>query len=178
MAACGGAGRPEGIVVSSGRRPCERPPPAGAARAGVLDRVAPMQWDRTVRPLTAELLFEREHELALVALAVGRAAEGAGSVVLVDGAAGVGKTRLLREASARAEATGIRVLAATGGEVERDLGWGVARAVLGGAVDSGGRDWSGAARLALPLFREGGPAAEVSLGGLLHGLYWICPARR
>jgi DNA-binding CsgD family transcriptional regulator len=132
-----------------------------------------MQWYRQVRPLTAQLLFERDRELALIALAARRAAGGDGSVVLVDGPAGVGKTRLLQEATARAEASGSHVLAATGGAVERDLGWGVARALLGSAVGSGGHGWSGAARLALPIFSEAQVVAEVSLGAMLHGLYWM-----
>ena len=50
-----------------------------------------------------ELLLERERELELIELAAARAAEADASMVLIEGSAGVGKTRLLREAAARVE---------------------------------------------------------------------------
>jgi DNA-binding CsgD family transcriptional regulator/tetratricopeptide (TPR) repeat protein len=54
-------------------------------------------------------LLERESELASIAEAIAAASSGEGSVVLVSGEAGIGKTSLLREALSRAEG-GARVL--------------------------------------------------------------------
>src|SRR5579871_1257574 len=46
-------------------------------------------------------LLERDEELAVLGTAVARAAEGAGSVVLVGGEAGIGKTSLVRALAER-----------------------------------------------------------------------------
>jgi DNA-binding CsgD family transcriptional regulator len=129
--------------------------------------------DGVVSVATAELLLERDDELALVDLAAARAAEGNGSVAIAEGPAGVGKTRLLREAAARARPGRFRVLWATGGELERNLGWGIVRRLFGAAVESGEHRWRGAARLALPIFSDGRLQPDVSLGAMLHGLEWM-----
>lgn len=55
------------------------------------------------------------------------AAAGASRAVLLEGPAGIGKTALLQAARRRAEGEGLRVLAARGGELERDLSLGIAR---------------------------------------------------
>jgi DNA-binding CsgD family transcriptional regulator len=120
-----------------------------------------------------ELLLERERELKLIAAALVRAADGEGAVVVVEGAAGVGKTRLLCEAAVRADGCGADSLVTTGGELERDLGWGVVRGLLARAVETGSARWEGAAKLALPIFSHTTAAAEVSLGAVLHGLFWM-----
>jgi DNA-binding CsgD family transcriptional regulator len=118
-------------------------------------------------------LLERDRELTVLEQAAARATEGNGSVVLVEGPAGVGKTRLLREAAARAEATGLRVLSATGGEVEQELGWGIVRRLFASTIESGELQWSGAARLALPIFNDARLPSDASLGAMLHGLHWM-----
>jgi DNA-binding CsgD family transcriptional regulator len=120
-----------------------------------------------------EALLEREGELELIAGALERAACGEGAVVLVEGVAGVGKTRLLREAASCAVGAGAQVMLATGGEVERDLGWGVARGLLAGAFEREGARWTGAAKLAGPIFSDVGLTGEASLGAMLHGLFWM-----
>lgn len=66
--------------------------------------------------LVSPVLVGRERELTRLAAAYDRAAAGEPSVVLVVGEAGVGKSRLVADATARAEAAGARVLA--GGCVE------------------------------------------------------------
>src|SRR5258707_13409791 len=48
-------------------------------------------------------------------------------VVLLEGPAGIGKTELLRAVRRHAEGAGLRVLAARGGELERELSLGIAR---------------------------------------------------
>jgi DNA-binding CsgD family transcriptional regulator len=122
---------------------------------------------------TPELLLERDRELELIELAAARAADADGSMVLIEGAAGVGKTRLLREAAARGETSGFRVLSATGGEVEHELGWGIVRQLFGSTVESGEHQWSGAARLSLPIFSAARLPTDASLGAVLHGLHWM-----
>jgi predicted ATP-dependent serine protease len=122
---------------------------------------------------TPELLLERHRELELIELAAARAADADGSMVLIEGAAGVGKTRLLREAAARGETSGFRVLSATGGEVEHELGWGIVRQLFGSTVESGEHQWSGAARLSLPIFSAARLPTDASLGAVLHGLHWM-----
>jgi predicted ATPase len=78
----------------------------------------------------AEELIERETEVALISEALARAAEGAGSVVLVEGPAGIGKTRLLRAIRAVAEERGVLVLRASAGELEGDFAYGVVHQLL------------------------------------------------
>jgi predicted ATPase len=71
-------------------------------------------------------LLERTFELAQLEEAVAATAAGQPRVVLIEGPAGIGKTALLRAARKLAEAAGLRVLTARGGELERELGLGIA----------------------------------------------------
>src|SRR5437764_15320526 len=96
-----------------------------------------MHLDGGVSLRAPELLLERDRELELIELAAARAAEADASMVLIEGSAGVGKTRLLREAAARVENHGFRVLSATGGEVERHPGWGIGRQPFGSTAGAG-----------------------------------------
>ncbi|MBS1678016.1 MAG: AAA family ATPase [Actinobacteria bacterium] len=72
-------------------------------------------------------LFEREHELARLSLAFERAIAGSGSLVHVEGPAGIGKTGLLAAARELAGARDLAVLSASGGELERDFAYGIVR---------------------------------------------------
>ena len=72
-------------------------------------------------------LLERELELETLAAAVGAAALGTASLVLVEGPAGIGKSRLLAEARALARESELCVRSARGGELERDFPFGVVR---------------------------------------------------
>src|SRR5207248_688552 len=50
-----------------------------------------------------------------------------GGIVLIEGLAGVGKTRLLRETATKANGAGAVVLQARGSELEHDFAFGVVR---------------------------------------------------
>jgi DNA-binding CsgD family transcriptional regulator len=134
-----------------------------------------------VKCAEGRLLLEREGELAELDGAIGRARDAAGGVVLVDGPAGIGKTRLLDESCARARAAGLDVLTARGGELERGYAFGVVRQLLESRVarasaEDRGELLSGAAVLADAVFSA---PASPSLAGtdtpqtVLHGLYWL-----
>ena len=82
-------------------------------------------------------------------------ATGAARVVVVEGAAGLGKTRLLRQA--RSLATGLTVLSASGSELEHEFGFGVVRQLLERA------DGVGAST----------PPAGGERFATLHALYWL-----
>ncbi len=70
--------------------------------------------------LISPVLVGREPELSILLAALERAAGGEGAVVVVGGEAGVGKTRLVEEAAARAARTG-RVLSGACVEVGGDV---------------------------------------------------------
>jgi DNA-binding CsgD family transcriptional regulator len=128
-------------------------------------------------------LVERESERAALDRAVGEAASGRGSGVLIEGPPGIGKTALLEAARESAAQQGLSVLEAHGGELERELGFAVARGLFVPALRAVGEDdrpdlLAGAAEFAAgPLGldpRIAGPAAAPSDAAILHGLYWLC----
>ena len=57
-------------------------------------------------------LLEREAETAQIGRGLDAAAAGAGGVIVIDGAAGIGKTALMDEAASLAEARGMVVQSA------------------------------------------------------------------
>jgi DNA-binding CsgD family transcriptional regulator len=138
------------------------------------------QAPQGVRP-AAEPLLEREGELAQLGAALAEARGGGGQALLIEGPAGIGKTRLLSEASAAAAAQGLRVLVARGGELERDFGFGVVRQLLEPVLAHAGRAerrelLAGAAGLAETVFAppdEEVVATDDTTHAVLHGLYWL-----
>ncbi|MCX5195599.1 LuxR family transcriptional regulator [Streptomyces sp. NBC_00249] len=76
---------------------------------------------------TTRPLFHRDKELDLItdAMDATHHGSGGGSVVIVTGGLGTGKTALLRALPERAERRGIRVVTASGAVFERDFGFGV-----------------------------------------------------
>lgn len=83
-------------------------------------------------PDTVELI-ERSDDLASVEGALEAAGAGEGSLTLVRGPAGIGKTALLGAASELARARGLTLLKATGTELEREFPFGVVRQLYGTA---------------------------------------------
>jgi DNA-binding CsgD family transcriptional regulator len=130
--------------------------------------------------LSAGRLLERDREVALLEELVDGAAEGDARLAIVEGPAGIGKTRLVTQARAQGAAVGMRVLTARGGELEREFPFGVARQLFEPLlVDEELRDrlLEGAAELAGtvvgPLSDDGAaPLGDTSFAAL-HGLYWL-----
>jgi predicted ATPase len=127
-------------------------------------------------------LLERETELAAIDDALRAAGDGSGCTLIVEGAAGIGKTRLLDEACSIASDAGMHVLGARGGEFERAFPFGVVRQLFEGPLQSmpgPDRDaiLTGAAARAGDLLIDGNaapaaldPGADESFA-IQHGLY-------
>ena len=75
-------------------------------------------------------LLERAREHAALVAALDRAVAGRGSVVVIEGAAGVGKTALVGLAARLAAARGATVLCARGSEIEREVPLSTLRGLL------------------------------------------------
>jgi AAA ATPase domain len=128
---------------------------------------------------TTSSLLERDLQVALLKALAGSAGEGEGRFVVIEGTAGIGKTRLLGEARAIARAAGMRVLAARGGELEGEFAYGIVRQLfepLLGSAAPGLRAelCSGPAALIEPLFAPSGAGAQESAAegsfAIVHGL--------
>jgi predicted ATPase len=98
-------------------------------------------------------LIERDAERATLDEALGAAIGGAGRLLVIEAAPGLGKTRLLRALQEQALSTPARVLRARGSELESKFAFGVVHQLLD-AVVLGTPDaaFEGAARLAQPIF--------------------------
>jgi DNA-binding CsgD family transcriptional regulator len=132
-------------------------------------------------------LLERGEQLAVIESALARGREGSGGMLVIEGPAGIGKTTLLRAASASAEAAGMRLLRSRGAQLEREFAFGVARQLLEPPLAAAGPAersdlLQGAAGVAADLLGLPGTIADasrVAVGpdppfAVLHGLYWLC----
>lgn len=125
-------------------------------------------------------LLERDGERVEIDEVVRQCRGGSGRLLVLQGPAGIGKTRLLEDVRARACDAGLTVLGASGGELERDYPLGVARQLfeplLMAASESARTSFlSGPAALAAPLI-SGVPAVDLPGDpalATLHGLYWL-----
>jgi DNA-binding CsgD family transcriptional regulator/tetratricopeptide (TPR) repeat protein len=131
-------------------------------------------------------LLERDHEVGRVGAALRAVGRQAGGALVIEGAEGMGKSRLLEEARVRASDLGLRVLAARATELEQGFPFGVVRQLFERPLleaDAAERDrWlAGAAALAeevvtaspTPAATAPGPAAGDSGYAWQHGLYWL-----
>lgn len=84
-------------------------------------------------PTGSGILHERERELALLEQAIVDAKADESRLVLIEGQAGIGKSRLLLEMRRMAEAAGFAVVVASGYEFERDYAFGMLRQLIGNA---------------------------------------------
>lgn len=87
-----------------------------------MDRVVPIATSATPHPL----LVERQAELAVLEQAIAHP----GQLILLEGAAGIAKSSLLRQAVAQAERSGLQVLTATGLPHEQAVALGVTSRLL------------------------------------------------
>lgn len=130
-------------------------------------------------------LLERELELERAHAVLRAVGQREGCVLAIEGAAGIGKSRLLDSARARATQLGFRVLSARATELEQGFPFGVVRQLFERLVAEADEDererWlSGAAALAGEVL-TGAPAAAPgpASGGAdpayawQHGLYWL-----
>ena len=123
-------------------------------------------------------LLGRERELEAIQAAIDDVAAGRGGVVLIEGPAGIGKTSLLAAGQRLAADGGLRVLAARGGELEREFDFGVVRQLLERhAAQVGPASLAGPARLAAPVLglqpQGAAPAPVDTRFAVLHGLHWL-----
>ncbi len=129
-------------------------------------------------------LLERERELAELAAAVKAAAGGEGSLVVLVGAAGAGKSALLGAAAEIARGRGLAVRRARGSELEQELTFGVIRQLfepLLRAASNGGRERlpPAAAAVVRRLFGDAPPERWAGDNGgfaTLDGLYGLAAA--
>src|SRR5947209_3027630 len=111
--------------ANAGDASAEVAPPAGAPYVRRVARSAM----RALSPGASEArLVERDLQLAALAGVAERAVRGSGGLLIVEGRAGVGKTRLIH--ALREAAGDLRVLAAQADELEREFPFGVVRQLL------------------------------------------------
>jgi DNA-binding CsgD family transcriptional regulator len=142
--------------------------------------------DERAVPQPAALL-EREPELKRLRETLQAAGRRAGRALIIEGAAGIGKSRLLEEVRASASDFGIGVLNARATELEQGFPFGVVRQLferplVEASATERDRWLSGAAALAAEVL-TGAPrsdsralpdASAADRGyGLQHGLYWL-----
>jgi len=133
---------------------------------------------RFVPFVTAGVLLERERELDTVREGLDRSRAGEGTLLLIEGAAGVGKTALGRAARMAAERAQMMPLEARGSELEQPFAFGVVRQLLEPVVsrEYGHADlFAGGAGPAARLFDPAEPrphSADVGFDAL-HSLYWL-----
>jgi DNA-binding CsgD family transcriptional regulator len=133
-----------------------------------------------------DALLERELEVERVRGALRAAGRREGLVVVIEGPAGIGKSRLLEIGRTRASDLGFRVLSARATELEQAFPFGVVRQLFERVItepESSDRDrWlSGAAALAADLLTGApmvvppspGPASDDPSYAWQHGLYWL-----
>jgi DNA-binding CsgD family transcriptional regulator len=126
-------------------------------------------------------LLERERELETLAAAITAAVDGTAGLVLVEGPAGIGKSRLLGEARMLGVECELSVCSGRGGELERDFPFGVVRQLFESrVVDDSERSrlLAGAAKAAAAVFGdhgavEAGEPVREGTFAVLHGLYWL-----
>lgn len=122
-------------------------------------------------------LLEREAEVALLRTALDRAAADQGSMHLIRGPAGIGKTALLDAVRGLAAERGMAVLTARASELDRGFGFGIVHQLLEPVVRTSGAErrrrlFDGAAARAQVLFGADALDGDPEYG-VLSGLYWM-----
>ena len=129
-------------------------------------------------------MIERAVEVRDIARAMAAGRAGAGRTVLIEGPPGIGKSTLIEVACHEADAMGLKVLRACGGELEQRFPFGVARQLLERVVHpADGRGGTGLltgpARFAAGLLgADDGTDANLPAGPdgahvAVHALWWV-----
>ncbi len=122
-----------------------------------------------------DALLERSEQQSAIESALAAARRGDGRVLVIEGAAGIGKSRLLQEL--RETATGAqRVLYARASELERGFAFGVVRQLFEGVVRDatlGPIALDSAASAARDIFEETPGEERAASFALLHSLHWL-----
>jgi DNA-binding CsgD family transcriptional regulator len=128
-----------------------------------------------------DVLLERDTELAVLDDALAAARAGSGRLVMLRGAAGIGKSGLLRAARERARGQGMLVLTAAGLELEQEFAFGVVLRLLQPTLDSlptAARERVLGGRAATAALLDGHPPVSQAQGtdhgySLVYGLRWL-----
>jgi len=120
--------------------------------------------------------MERETELARLAALLAAAERLAGGAVLVEGPAGIGKTRLLEAVRTSAAERGFRVLTATGSDLEQDYPYGLVRQLFEPVLPAEPESLAGMAEMARPVFaaprsENESTASHDRSEAVMYGLY-------
>lgn len=123
--------------------------------------------------------LERLAELDRIGAALDQVAQGHGTVLVIEGEAGIGKTRLIEETRARAKERRFARLHAIGDELESVIAWALVRQLVDRQVSR----HSGAARAALlagpagkaleALDTVSPDAGDAEVARTLHALWWV-----
>ena len=130
--------------------------------------------------MPAPEVLDRSHELERLEAAFDRANKGDGTVLLLEGPAGIGKTALLKVAREQARGSGLATYNAVASALDRDFPFGLVHQLLGPVLATAGDEQrakllDGAARVAEAVLS---PTADPDLPpdpgfAVLHGLYWL-----
>jgi DNA-binding CsgD family transcriptional regulator len=132
-----------------------------------------------------QALLERAAALARIDECLREASAGRGSLLLFQGPAGIGKTRLVRAAGRRGRELGLTTLSARGSELEQDFAYGLVRQLfevplVAASPPERAELLAGAAGHAATLFGLAAAPDDVADAlldpsfAILHGLYWLC----
>ncbi|MFC9252216.1 ATP-binding protein [Amycolatopsis thailandensis] len=122
-----------------------------------------------------EPTLERERELGRIEAALDSATAGEGRVVVIEGRAGIGKTRLLQETHALAKGRGFGRVRAFGDALEGAMAWGVVRQLVEPSISRHDRENLGGPAVAAlrALDAAAGDPSEAELARTLHALWWV-----
>lgn len=124
----------------------------------------------------ADELVDREREVAVLRGALDDLAAGTSRLVVVEGPAGIGKSRLLAEVRRLAGERSLRLLTARGSQLEKAFAFGAVRQLFEPEIASRSADpelLTGAAAPARGVFDLADSAQVDGTFAVLHGLYWL-----